>query len=213
MPILLYCIAKSGVHIKNPICGVARSEVNCAEIGSLAVFTSRNSDNRLWLQRDVRTSAVEFHGVLKQIFESAAIIPFRFPTIFEERDDLEKHLQEKGAAYGAQLAKFAGMVQMELRIAHATLHEPSGSGTDYLKRRRDSISDAERVAENLKQATSSFTSEWRQRGLKDGVRAFALVNRGSVAEFESAIGNASIPTGLNVRVSGPWPVGEFLEIS
>ncbi len=212
MPILLYCIAKSGIHSESSMLGVGGLAVTREEFGNLAAFTSRNSERAVWLQQPVGTSAVEFHRVLKEIFKSAAIIPFRFPTIFETQDELIQHLQQQGAVYEALLEKFANTVQMELRITHAEMRQASESGTDYLKNRRDSVSSAEQAAEAIRQSANLRTEDWRQRGLKDGVRAFALVERGAVTEFENLMRGAALPKGFNVRVSGPWPVTEFLEI-
>ena len=212
MSILLYCIAKSGLEIENSIAGVAGSTVIREDVGVLAVFTSRNSESSTWLRQPVRASAIEFNRVLKQVFNSAAIIPFRFPTIFKEHDELTAHVKQRGAEYDALLTKFADVVQMELRITYVGRRQTAGSGTNYLRNRRDSISAAEHAARTLRQSLSRGTEGWLERELKDGVRAFALVKRGAIAEFENAMRKANIPDGFNVRVSGPWPVSEFLEI-
>src|SRR6202030_3424888 len=112
MAILLYCISKCDVQASNSLTGVAGDPVVRSEIGPLATFTSRNSDSTVWLRSELKASALEFHRVLSEVFKSAAIIPFRFPTIFESEELLAEHLQERSSEYKALLEKFSDMVQM-----------------------------------------------------------------------------------------------------
>jgi hypothetical protein len=213
MAILLYCISKCDVKANNSLTGVAGDPVVRAEIGPLATFASHNSDSTVWLRSELRASALEFHRVLSEVFKSAAIIPFRFPTIFESEELLAEHLKERSSEYSGLLEKFSDVVQMEIRLTYPGLGTSSGSGTEYLNERQARVRAIERVESDVHAILSFLVKDWRQRASKDGVRAFALVDRDRVAEFRNMMLTASVPNGFNVRISGPWPVSEFMEQS
>jgi Gas vesicle synthesis protein GvpL/GvpF len=213
MAILLYCIAKFGVQASDSLTGVAGDPVVRVEIGSLAAFTSRNSDSSIWMRPRLQASALEFHDVVSEVFKSAAIIPFRFPTIFENEEQLMERLQERSSEYDGLLEKFRDLVQMEIRLTNPDLKKPPESGTQYLKSRQAATRMIEKFTSELRSTLSPLSPDWRERPSKDGLRAFALVERGRVEEFGRIMLNMPVPDGLSVRVSGPWPVSEFIEQS
>ncbi|HJT71013.1 MAG TPA: GvpL/GvpF family gas vesicle protein [Terriglobales bacterium] len=213
MPILLYCLSQPATLPDDTIAGVAGSPVLCAELSDLCVFTSSSEDSSLWLKRELRQSGIEFHRVLAAVFSSDAIIPFRFPTIFASHDELARHIAEHSLEYKASLERFAGLVQMEIRIGRRAEVTTVKSGAAYLKGKQTAINATEQFSDDLKRALSSTSLEWRQRTTRDGIRQFLLVERSRIPEFEAAARNVPVPDGMSVRVSGPWPVSEFLEQS
>ena len=213
MAILLYCIAKPDVQVSNSLTGVAGDPVVRVEIDRLAAFTSRNSDSSIWMRPRLQASALEFHSVVSEVFKSAAIIPFRFPTIFENEKQLMESLQERSSEYDGLLEKFRDLVQMEIRLKNPDLKTPPESGTQYLKIRQTATRMIEKFASELRATLSPLSPDWRERPSKDGLRAFALVERGRVEEFGRIMLNMPVPDGFSVRVSGPWPVSEFIEQS
>jgi len=213
MAILLYCIANRDVQVRTLLTGVAGDPVVRAEIGPLATFTSHNADSAVWLRSELKASAIEFHRVLSEVFKSAAIIPFRFPTMFENEEQLSKRLQERSSEYTALLEKFHDRVQMEIRLTNPALKAPPDSGTQYLKQRQNSTRMIEKFTGELRAILSTLSQDWRERQSKDGLRAFVLIERSRAAEFRKIMLNASVPDRLNVRISGPWPVTEFIEQS
>jgi hypothetical protein len=213
MAILLYCIAKDDAPAIGSITGVAGDPIVRAELGSLAAFTSSNPDKSSWLRPQLQTSALEFHRVLSEVFKSTAIIPFRFPTVFENEEQLIQRLQERASEYTALLGKFGELVQMEIRITSPDLKKPAQSGTQYLKVRQTATAMIEKFATELRAALSGLLQDWRQRPSKDGVRVFALIDRNQVTNFRSMMRNTPVPLNFSVRASGPWPVSEFIEQS
>jgi hypothetical protein len=163
------------------------------------------------MKRELRTSALEFHRVLRHIFERSAIVPFRFPTIFDTGEQVEEHVQQRSGEYVTLLDRFADSVQMEIRVSGGMPPSRAQSGTDYLKIRQQLIQAAERFAPQLKEAFSSVSREWRQRMARNELRAFALIPRDKTEQFAKAAGAIVVPQGLQARVSGPWPVTEFIE--
>jgi len=211
MAILLYCIAKGDAPATDSLTGVAGDPIVRVELGSLAAFTSSNPDKSNWLRPQLQDSALEFHRVLSEAFKSTAIIPFRFPTVFDNEEQLIARLQERANEYTALLDKFRELVQMEIRVTNPDLKEPAGSGTQYLKLRQTSTAVIDKFTAELHAALSTLLQDWRQRTTKDGIRAFALIDRNQVAAFRNMMRNTPVPRALRVRASGPWPVSEFIE--
>jgi len=213
MAILLYCIAQVDAPTPSPLTGVAGDPIVRVEMRNLAAFTSSNTDKSNWLHPQLQTSALEFHRLLTEVFKSTAIIPFRFPTVFDNKEQLIQRLQERGNEYTALLDKFRELVQMEIRITSPDLKKPVDSGTQYLKVRQIANAAIEKVMAELRSVLSGLSQDWRERPSKDGIRAFALIYRNQVADFRNRMRNAPLPSEISVRVSGPWPVSEFIEPS
>ena len=210
MAILLYCLADPAASISDSTIGVGRSRVFRVELGSVTAFVSENADSAFWLKADLQIAAVQFHEVQMAAFNSATIIPVRFPTIFENEEDLRRHVQERSAEYSQLLKKFAGMAQMEVKIQILNVRDSRNSGTDYLHKRQKGVRAAEETSQQLKTLLSDMAKDWRQTPVRDGVRGFVLVQRAQLENLRKALRSASVPDGLTVRVSGPWPVSEFL---
>ena len=215
MPLLLYCIAKPSALQDESQLGAAGTPLSRIEGSNLAAFVSRNDHREVWLQAPLSTSALEFHRVLTELFKSAAIIPFRFPTILENDQELTELLNQRSGEYNTLLSKFENWTQMEARVSHSTSggSGATGSGTEYLlerQRRQRALAD---FGSELGAAAFSVAGEWRQRSVKSGLRCFALVERNRVVDFKEKMRSISVPAGLKVRVSGPWPVTEFLDLN
>ena len=210
MPSLLYCITKSSVRLNESQPGVAGSAVSRIDEGNTAAFISRAPDSKVWLQAPLRISAMELHRVLMKLFDLGPIVPFRFPTIFADDAALADHLREHSPKYSVQLDKFEKFVQMEARIVSVQQAAAAVcSGREYLQvrqRRNRALAD---VACAIQRAAAA--ADWRQRATRDGMRCFALVQRPQITEFRVRMTKLDVPPELSVRVSGPWPVAEFLE--
>jgi hypothetical protein len=211
MPILLYCLTKADAAADVASIGVSDLPVFFWTFPQFDLFASRAPDPAIWLKRELRASALEFHHVLRRIFETTAIVPFRFPTIFETEKQVEEHMQQRSSEYVGLLDRFADSVQMEIRISSDAPSRPAQSGTEYLNVRKRSIQEAERLAADMRQKLEPLSNEWRQRVARNELRAFVLIPRNKTERFEKAAGAIAVPQGLQARVSGPWPVGEFIE--
>ena len=211
MAILLYCVAKSDAPVPESLTGVAGDPVVRLNVATLAAFTSSNIEKSSWLRPQLQASALDFHRVLNHVFKSAAVIPFRFPTVFDDKEQLIGRVQERANEYDALLGKFSDLVQMEIRITNSDLKKPSESGTQYLKLRQTASVVVGKFTAELQTALSALSHDWRERLSKDGTRAFILLARTQVADFQKTMRTAAVPSGLKVRVSGPWPATEFME--
>jgi hypothetical protein len=209
MALLLYCVTElTAPQISSP--GVAGSRVKRLEHSGLASFYSDSTAADIWLSAPLRKSAQEFHGVQRVLFCSGAIIPFRFPTILEDGDKLRAHLEERSDEYTSLLARFANFVQVDITIRH-TASSPPPSGADYLRERQSRNRTLDEFTNQLRSEAGTLAKDWRQRSIANGLRCFALVERKQVQEFNERMKTVSMPSQLSARVSGPWPVAEFLD--
>ena len=210
MPLLLYCVAEASAA-RNSGTGVASSLVACSEHSSLSIFYSENQSTESWLKSPVRISAKEFHRVQQELFRSAAIIPFRFPTILESHEKLRGHLSEHAARYRDLLHRFSNFAQMDIALTQAASPQAASSGGEYLRDRQARTHTLEQLAAEFRRKVGPLIADWRQRSTSNGLRCFALVERKRVEEFNERMKTASVSPGVGARVSGPWPVAAFLD--
>jgi hypothetical protein len=215
MPLLIYCVAGMAASLKGSQTGVSGSPILRLEIANLSAFVSPSADSSGWLRTPVRTAALEFHRVLRQLFSATAILPFRFPTIFEDEPELARHLERRSVEYGALLKKFSNFAQMEARVSYPDPETAiaARSGSEYLRQRQGRFQKVEEFAVELQKAAGASATEWLQRSTQSELRGFALVERDKIPEFKTNIAKARVPAGMQVRISGPWPVTEFLDFT
>jgi len=214
MPVLLYCVAEASPSLDWPRTGVRGQPVSRIEHCGVAVFVSRDPNSDAWTRPPVRESVLEFHQVLRQLFRSVGILPFRFPTIFSGDRELEAHLESAGERYQQLLEKYKASVQMEVLVSAV---EKSGgpstaSGTEYLRARKNQRDELNQIVAGFPSAAGPAVIEWKVRSLPQGVRWFARMERDSVDPFLAAMETLKIPAGYMARVSGPWPVTEFFHL-
>ena len=214
MPVLLYCITENSSPVSAPTNGVAGLAIKQIERSGLKAFASEHADD-LWSRSPLREAASEFYRVIHEVFRSAAIIPFRFPTVLASEEELAAHLDSNSGAYKGLLARFRDSVQMEALIT-CSAEEPKKydlTGTAYLRQRQEMGDKLKQASSALRKQAAPVTNDWRARTVQNGWRCFALVDRSSVREFKSRMQACQIAAEFSVRISGPWPVTEFLDIS
>ena len=212
MSLLLYCVTGPSTSLP-PVAGVSGSPVARFEHPDLAVFYSENTNPDRWLRVPLRTAAEQVHRVQQALFRSAAIIPFRFPAILEDQEKLRDHLTQRSSQYKSLLDRFATFVQMDITLTGSAAPADRSSGARYLRDRQSRTHSLEQFASETRAHVNQLATDWRQRSIPNGLRCFALVERERVHDFNETMKSASVPAELTVRISGPWPVAEFLEFS
>lgn len=159
----------------------------------------------------VKASALQFHHVVSSVFTHAAVIPFRFPTLVADANELTSHLREHAAEYRHALGRLYGMVQMEVRISVTAPDANRESGAQYLRSRQGRHAQLREAASNVRNATQSAVGDWRERETNQGWRCYALVARSQLAKFQEVIRSVEAPDGLQITVTGPWPATEFIK--
>jgi hypothetical protein len=161
---------------------------------------------------EMQKNAVEFHHVVRHIFDQTAVIPFRLLSVFEDESALATFAREHHENFLADLEQLKDSVQMECVIypAPASAQLDRSSGTAYLQQKAVAMRSAEGFAQALKNAVAHLSSDVRVRESKNGTRIFVLVKRGHEDEFRQVVSALPLPEHLSRRMSGPWPAAEFL---
>ncbi len=225
MPLLVYCITETAAVASIPHTGVNDCPVKSIEQDGLQCFASQSASAVQPSNGSIREAALVFHRVLDEIFQRAAIIPFRFPTILSAESEVIAHLKEHSEEYRAALTRLRDMVQMEIRLQFRVSQsqqriarsptrqgiEAKPSGTEYLRRIRARHEKLEAVAKQFRQASDRMAKGWRQSDSSEGIRCFILLERGSVNEFQSEVQAVEVDSDIEARLSGPWPASHFLK--
>jgi Gas vesicle synthesis protein GvpL/GvpF len=215
MPCLLYCVTQpSQIVIMAP--GVCDGEVQSREMLGMQVYWSEiaNPESCLGAAESLKKAALQFHQVLRDILATATPIPFRFPTLLESEDGIEQQLGEGQDLYRGALERIGDAVQYEVVGSWAEdeqidLATPV-SGREYLKRRSQAAGRIAAIDSKLKGVTAGCVREWRARQERKSHRWFALVPRESRDRFVASLRSAGSSQGVRLRLSGPWPPGEFV---
>jgi len=210
--VLAYCIAEQKSQIRIPSHGVEEAPVRSIDMGILRCFVSDFGAHAP--HEPVPEMVKAFNRVLQQIFEQAAIIPFRFPTVVEGEDVLRNFIGSRAAEYSSALHRLRNKVQMDVRISNNTGVEAtdgtSQSGKDYLELKRAGYQRVQSIVEEFQRASGSLAEKWVQRDTASGIRGFALVDRTSLSLFLENIRRVRTPAGISARITGPWPPSEFV---
>lgn len=214
MPLLAYCTMEASVTIEMPSAGVAAARVEELQESGLRCCFSRFQSREHLSRVPAVESALAFHQVLQALFRQAMLIPFRFPTLLEDEDELRQHLREHTPQYIEALSRLRNMAQMEIHIRTSQATEsdpPAGSGREYLQQRQAQAAELKATAEKFSFATRPWVVEWRERQTDAGMRCYALLRRDAVSSFQHAA-QALSQNFSGTRLSGPWPPSEFLEL-
>jgi Gas vesicle synthesis protein GvpL/GvpF len=210
MSFLIYCVTETSASNSLAHAGVGSLLVETVEHNGLRCFVS---ESKSVSPKDIRDDALIFHRVLKDIFQLAAIIPFRFPTILSDHSEVIAHLTEHSKEYTSALSRLRDLVQMELSIQFKESGPDTPaklSGTEYLRHIQARRAKLEMVGQEFRQLGAGLIKAWRQRDSTHAIRCFALIDRTGVKDFQREIGNIPIHSELTARLSGPWPATQFL---
>ena len=208
--ILAYCGFLEATDVVSPRSGVSNVPVQALAVDRLRLLWSEVE----WPfdPKQLQQHALEFHGVVHQVFKQAAVIPFRLLSIFDDLDALEGFAVEHSAAFVADLERLRDFVQMEA-VVYVIGERPAAdasSGRAYLERKAGAQRLAGEHATMLEAALRPVSHDLRVRPVKNGSRIFALVRRGDEQRFRTTVESVRLPDAVSRRVSGPWPASEFL---
>jgi len=212
MPLLAYCTLENVSEIKIPVYGVQQQRIFPISHQGVKCLLSHFNAATAVNNESLQDCALNFNRVLKDIFEQTAIIPFRFPTLVNEEQDISTYLQEHESELSLSLKRFRGMAQMEI---HARSEDTNGSeqhqsGTTYLRERQRQLATMEKLFLDFRKALGPLVEEWRIRESADRVRCYVLIRRNVTEEFLKKTRTIELPAHVGVRITGPWPVSEFV---
>jgi len=212
MPLLAYCLAEARDKISFPHAGVQGMPLRNVRSGNLECLVSDFETSSAAGRTPIRDAALEFNRTLQDLLTQSTIVPFRFPTVLADENELLEFLTEHAGEYEATLARLRGTVQIDIRVeAPDSESSTQASGTEYLRGREARYDALQETAAQFRRAGKEWVRQWRDRDTARGLRCSALLGREQVNAFLAAAKEVRIPPRWNVRVSGPWPPAEFMK--
>jgi gas vesicle protein GvpL/GvpF len=204
--LLAYCVVQDpGPPL--PATGVRGAPIRTVTMGTLCCVYSP----LIPPQEFSREDALSFHSVLKTAFEHASIIPFRFPTIIQNEEELRTHLREKSPIYLKDLKRLRDLVQMELRFtADQATSKAAKTGTEYLQNKQQLSRKLQSSSQEARAVLGDLVVEWKERPTDQGLRCYALIKRKDIATARASVEAARFNGPATIMLSGPWPATEFL---
>lgn len=173
------------------------------------------------------------HHVVDTVGHAVALVPLALATVFYDADRVRAVLEQRGPEFGRILDDLTSRSEFGVKayVPDAAPDGPDGdrpgSGTEYLRRRRDAVGRAKRVVEAARAAALTLhdvATEAAVRSRRHRVHDSALtgrteqmvlngaylVDRDRVEQWRAAVGRA-IPDGLAVEVTGPWVPYSFVD--
>ena len=215
MACLLYCVTLPTPELAPSITGVAELPVFLHNAQGLRVYWSEIANPETLAEGPSRKAAEgKYRQVLREIVVCTTPIAFPFPAMVTTLEELDALLSQQHSHYEAALNRLAGTVQYELTASwddddRADLATPV-SGAEYLKRRQQAEARVAAIDSRLKSVTAGIVREWRSRQDRRNRLWFALLQRSDRDRFLAALRNAGPSQGVRLRLSGPWPPGEFV---
>ncbi len=207
--LLLYCMTED--EVPSPcrgLAGVGDAEVrDVAKNGVRYFYGGWHADAS---PEGLKAQALEFHKVVRKIFEHTTVIPFRFPTSVAGDGELAELMEQQSGEYALELSRLRGMVQIKISVegaGHASATATSGS--EYLKQRQAADAPMNATLEKIEHATHSIAQQTKRTRRGVTTNFFLLVLREKLPELKSALKSlGELPT--RATISGPWPPTEFV---
>jgi hypothetical protein len=178
--------------------------------------------------------ATAYARVVAALHKVAAVVPFRYGNLLENREQVVNLLRVHRAEFLQSLEEVEGCDEMGLRIllenrpglacAQPAYAAPGGTGREFLEGRR-----AHYAAEECDEALAAHAAA-EARGALEGLAVkcraqrssapasplgrvlslFFLVRRENVERFREAFGQLQQETSAKMLLTGPWPPYNFV---
>ena len=215
MACLLYCVTLSSAEPISSFIGVAGQAVVAHESGELRAYWSEVANPQALVEGASRKPAeLKYQQVLREIVIRTTAIAFPFPAVVTDLEDVDALVTEQHEHYVEALGRLADTVQYDLTASwaedeRADLATPV-QGREYLKRRKETEARVAAIEAKLRTVTVGIVREWRSRQERRKHLWFALLTRDDRERFLAALRSAGSSEGVRLRLSGPWPPGEFV---
>jgi|SRR5271165_1598877 len=217
MPCILYCVTQPK-EIVSVTSGVCECDVQSRELAGLRVYWSEiaNPGACLGEPEALKKAALQYQRVLREVLTATTPISLPFPTLLESAEALEHLVAANAELYRGALERISDAVQYEITGSwaadeQADLATPV-SGREYLRRRQEAAGRIAAIDNKLKNVTADSVREWRARQERRMHHWFALVPRGDRERFIALLRSAGPSEGVRLRLSGPWPPNEFVNL-
>ena len=222
MTLCVYAIASRPARPPAAI-GLAGERLQIVSEGPIAAIAGE-------LSRPPRPSARHLQRYDAAVQNLAAhlpsVLPARFGTCVESRDELAFVLRSRRRSLQRALAHVRNRVQMTIRIvdggsaarnsdAGSPSREPeAGPGAAYLRARADAAARARQVPgfEPVRDAVQRWVRDERVERHAGVTTVYHLVPRASVEAYRRAAARAASQTDVNLILTGPWPAYAFAQV-
>lgn len=200
------------------VVGVSEQAVAAHEVDALRVYWSGVANPETLLEPAVRIPAEQkFRQVLREIVLRVSALSFPFPAVVADVDAINAVLTEHRGHYVNGLQRLEDSIEYQLTATWtneeaADLATPV-SGREYLKRRQESESRVAAIDAKLKTVTAGIVRDWRSHQDRRRHVWNALMLRDDRERFIAALRSAGPSEGVRLRLSGPWPPDEFVDLS
>src|SRR5436189_5366958 len=134
MPVLAYCITEARSELAIPAAGVGSMPVKAVVAGPLQCFVSRFESGSMEGKATIRESALEFHRTVQELFRQAAVVPFRFPTILADENEISAFLARHSRENERALFRLRAAGQMKIPMEEReTPSPPAAWRHEYLR--------------------------------------------------------------------------------
>lgn len=160
-------------------------------------------------------------AVVRAVFEHEPVLPLRFGTVLDGIDAAVRLLGARHEEALAWLDRVDGRREWGVRVraaARAPVDLDGMSGTAYLTRRRQSLTDAEtarRGAQTLHEALARRAAETTCRDIAAAgllLEAAYLVDTAAEHDFRAEVEELTAELGLTAEITGPWPPYSFTSV-
>jgi Gas vesicle synthesis protein GvpL/GvpF len=198
--------------------------ISRVERSEYADHLAENMENLDWLA----TIGVRHQRAVADLALKVELLPARFGTVFLSEESLAGHIENDKKSIQSVFKKIAGADEWGVKVFRATQSKApamieASSGTDYLKRKAQSVMPRKKKEEDP--ALSEFVSALSKvsADFAPGGKASAgqpnlawhgsfLVRRAQQKKFSAALKKHTATLGGSYRVecSGPWPPYSFV---
>ena len=175
--------------------------------------------------------ALRHHQVLTAYAASTSVVPIKFGAVFSSMSALEEYLAKPkfAGALENQLAQFSELQEYGIRLTQQSqrptnvLQMPAESGRSYLRGRAKQKAGRHELSVFRKNFVTDLVSKLEQVAAKispdrthsDRLLDSALLihksKRSELEQFVSAFSMPAMEVGLELKLTGPWPVYSFIE--
>ena len=167
-----YCLLASDATLKTLPQGFM-GELEIIKQGAIAAIVEIGlPQQELEADDEKLVQAVIHHDwVICEIFRETTVLPLRFGTYFQQKQDLEQHLASNKNDYQHQLQAIAGKVELTVKltpIAFSPDKEATSAekGKSYLKAKKQRYQEQTAYQNQQQETLKQFQSEMTQKNLQ-----------------------------------------------
>jgi hypothetical protein len=228
MKLYVYCVAESLENLVIQKNGLENQKIGVLNFEDLAVVITPFSGDAVSVTRE---NVIRHDEVVRSVFASAALLPFRFGTLSTE-SSLKSYIAARHEALRARLQAVRDSVEMNVKVIWKKSGESSGieenavesgPGTDFLRDKQRALrgiemarNEADEIAAWLNNVLADVSRDSRVNVEPNQKLVYSgayLVEDSAVSEFREIVHRAkSERPDLHFLVSGPWPPYTFADI-